>query len=267
MTAEPEPTKVCARCKQDKPLTAFDGPERKNCSDCAAAEAARRKAPKEPKPEGWKAPKPGETPMQRCESCGVEKVYAAFPAGIRMCRECMASTRQPPAARADEGKRPTAYTPELGQAICERIAAREPLYAICADPSMPTERTLSKWRLAHEAFAEAYALAREARADARADRIDQYIDDLKTGRLDPHSAKVMIDAERWQAGKEMPGKYSDRVEVTGAGGAPLAQVNAAVAIEALIAALPDLMGGKAEAPKALTADPAPAESAEHKEAA
>jgi hypothetical protein len=51
----------------------------------------------------------------------------------------------------------------------------------------------------------------------------------------------LIDAEKWQAGKELPKRYGDRVsaEITGADGGPL-QVEAAAAIRALIEALPEL---------------------------
>ena len=45
------------------------------------------------------------------------------------------------------------YTPELGAAICRRVAAGESLRAICeADAAMPTGKTVWDWRRRHEEF-------------------------------------------------------------------------------------------------------------------
>src|SRR5689334_12310570 len=75
------------------------------------------------------------------------------------------------------------YTPELGAAICRRVAAGESLRSICAaDASMPTGKTVWNWRRAHEEFAlmlnhaqgvaRARSLAAQEAADAarRAER-------------------------------------------------------------------------------------------------
>jgi hypothetical protein len=87
-----------------------------------------------------------------------------------------------------------------------------------------------------------YARAREHRADARADRIDEICDELHRGKLDPNAARVLIDAEKWQAGKEMPKRYGDRVEVDAKAG--LVVVETPTAIKALLEAMPELLSGK-----------------------
>jgi transposase-like protein len=69
------------------------------------------------------------------------------------------------------------YTPEVGAAICRRVAAGESLRSICrADPSMPTGKTVWNWARAHEEFrlmkahalsvARAASLAAQGRRDA-----------------------------------------------------------------------------------------------------
>jgi hypothetical protein len=276
MTASPEPTRMCARCKAEKPLAAFDlhnGAPRKNCKECVAlgeAEKAARQTPVTGKPEGWKAPAPGETPMKACTLCGESKVWSAYETGSDICRACMVLGPPPwgtePADEAPRGERPTAYTPALGAAIAEQIAAGATLKVITAQPDMPSKDTLARWRLEHEDLAAMLAAARQARADSHADEIAELVEAVRTGRVDAHAGRVAIDGLRWLASKDAPQTYGDKVELSNRDGS-LKAVTAAAAIEALIAALPDLMGGKAEAPKALTADPAPAESAEHKEAA
>jgi hypothetical protein len=131
-----------------------------------------------------------------------------------------------------------AYTPEIGLKICERIALREPLRKICAEPDMPCERQVYYWRLEHSDFMHNYARAREHRAESRADKIDDYIELVRTGQLDANSARVMIDAEKWQASKELPKRYGDRLEVDAKAG--LVVVETPAAIKALLEALPDL---------------------------
>lgn len=76
---------------------------------------------------------------------------------------------------APPGLYASTYDPELGAAICRRLAAGESLRAICReDPSMPTEKTVWNWARAHEEFrlmkAHALAMARArslAAQDAR----------------------------------------------------------------------------------------------------
>lgn len=118
-------------------------------------------------------------------------------------------------------ERPTVYTPELGEEICRRIALREPMSKITADTHLPTERTIYRWKLEHEDFAVGIARAREHRAESRSDYIDDLVEQVRLGKLDPHSAKVMIDAEKWQASKEQPRKFGDKVEVSGKDGGPI----------------------------------------------
>jgi hypothetical protein len=242
-TAEPG-HRPCAWCKQVLGPEAFDDASARNCKACRAKSAAKRAETgrvRVLKPEGWTPPKNGETPLKRCEVCRADLVWSAFPSpGSTICRNCVVDAKEgkPPQAApglepktepahgvrngASEaapdsamprsaGKKPTEYTSEIGHLVCDRVAAREPIYQICSDPAMPSERTLSAWRRTIPEFGEAYAQARTARADARADAIDQYIDMVRTGRLDPQQATVMINAEKWAASRERPSVYGDKV--------------------------------------------------------
>ena len=140
--------------------------------------------------------------------------------------------------------RPTIYTKELGAEICELTAMRVPLVRICELPGMPSERTIYTWKRLHPDFLQEYARAREHRADARADRIDEIAEELRTGKIDPPTARTLFDVERWQAGRAKPAVYGDRIDarLSDADGKPL-QVTAAIAVRALVEAMPDLMNG------------------------
>ena len=55
-----------------------------------------------------------------------------------------------------EPKRPTAYTPQLGSMICERLAAGDNLRAFCVWPNWPTKRTVNQWAKQIPAFGDRY---------------------------------------------------------------------------------------------------------------
>lgn len=107
--------------------------------------------------------------------------------------------------------RPSSYSPEIAQEICERLAACESVSKICTDEHMPSESTVFLWLLKRDDFSEQYARARKSRADARVEGIDRVIQDMRTGAIDYNQARVEIDAIKWQSGKENSERYGDKV--------------------------------------------------------
>lgn len=103
----------------------------------------------------------------------------------------------------------------LAPIICNRIAQGETLTAICTEPDMPSHPLFCAWVLEDASIADDYARAREARADTRADRIDSYVQQMIAGEIDSQQCRVAIDAEKWQAGKEKPKRYGDKLELGG----------------------------------------------------
>ena len=83
-------------------------------------------------------------------------------------------------------------------------------------------RQLSRWRRTIPEFRDAYDLAREQRADARSDRVDEILLDLRAGKITAADARVLIEAELKLAAKENPARYGDvtRADVTVRPGAP-----------------------------------------------
>ena len=100
------------------------------------------------------------------------------------------------------------------QTICGLIAMKQNLNQITQLPDMPSYCTVLEWMKSDEELAKMYACAREIRAYARADYIDGICQKVVNGELDPNAARVVIDAEKWQAGKEKPRVFGDlqRVE-------------------------------------------------------
>lgn len=134
--------------------------------------------------------------------------------------------------------RPSSFTQETADAICERIADGESLRAICSEDGMPDKATVFRWLAAHEAFRDQYVRARETQADTIFDEILDIADDghndwmkrkfgdderwVENGEALRRSA-LRIDARKWVAGKLRPKKYGDKVqqEISGPDGEPI----------------------------------------------
>jgi hypothetical protein len=139
---------------------------------------------------------------------------------------------KPKAAKA-AARKPVTYTREMGLMICEEVAMRRPLAEVCAEPGMPSERTVYTWRRSHPVFAADYEEARKWRAEARVDFIDGIAQRLEAKEIDPQTARTLFDIERWQAAKEAPGRYSEKTttELTGKDGAAIQIANEPEGVE------------------------------------
>lgn len=111
--------------------------------------------------------------------------------------------------------RQTLYTPELADAICERLIEGDSLRSICLDESMPNRSTVLRWLDADEAFATKYAHAR----DLQGDLMDDYVLDTAQACTNETALadRVKIAAFQWRASKLKPKKYGDKVEQTHVG--------------------------------------------------
>ncbi len=105
--------------------------------------------------------------------------------------------------------RPSDFTQEIADAICEKIADGQSLRSICLAEDMPNKATVFRW-LANPAFHDQYAHARETQADSLADDITDIADDDK---LEPNDKRVRIDARKWLAGKMRPKKYGEAIQM------------------------------------------------------
>jgi hypothetical protein len=133
--------------------------------------------------------------------------------------------------------RPSTFTQKTANIICERLADGESLRAICADEDMPGRATVFQWLAANESFADQYARARDAQADAIFDEILHIADTPQMGQKSVSKAtgleitegdmiehrRLQVEARKWVAGKLRPKKYGDKIQAehTGADGSAL----------------------------------------------
>lgn len=122
--------------------------------------------------------------------------------------------------------RPSDFTPEIADRICERLADGESLRAICSDDDMPATSTVCRWLANNEAFQEQYTHARELQADALFDDCLAIADGTTLkAKEDVQDRRLQIDTRKWMAGK-LKGKYSDKIKHVGGdeGDAPIRTV-------------------------------------------
>ena len=146
----------------------------------------------------------------------------------------MAHTAPKKAKRRQD--RPTGYTAELAEAICERLANGESLRAICRDATMPAESTVRGWaRYDREGFSTQYARARDIGLDAMADELLAIADDGSNDTYKTDDGKVIVDHDhiqrsrlrvdtrKWILSKMAPKRYGDRqhLEMAGTDGEPI----------------------------------------------
>ena len=125
------------------------------------------------------------------------------------------------------GGRPTLYSKELAEKICERIAHGEGLKAICAASDMPGAPTVYRWlRMEeHREFRDMYARAREDQQEHWADEIIEIADDATNDWMERETksgetvtvvnsdninrSRLRVDTRKWLMAKLAPRKYGD----------------------------------------------------------
>lgn len=129
------------------------------------------------------------------------------------------------------GGRPTEYTPEIGDYICEQLAEGKSLTTVCKSDNTPEARTVYRWLLAtHNAdldqFRHNYAQAREIQYQRMADEIIDIADDGTNDyvlansedgelcRVNPEAigrSRLRVDTRKWFMSKVLP-KFRDKPE-------------------------------------------------------
>ena len=134
--------------------------------------------------------------------------------------------------------RPSSFTQEIADRICERIAEGEGLRRIVLDEGMPSEKTVYRWLRENGDFRQQYACAREDQAEHFLDEIMDIADDASRDTVDTDNgevantewiqrARLRVDARKWAMSKLAPKKYGDKIGIEHSG-----QIELASALEA-----------------------------------
>lgn len=113
--------------------------------------------------------------------------------------------------------RPSDYTEEIADRICDLIADGKGLREICRGEGMPGRRTVLDWLNDDSKgdFRARYARAREAQGDFLDEEM-QSVADTATPET-AHVARLRVDTMKWRASKLAPKKYGDKVETVHSG--------------------------------------------------
>lgn len=130
------------------------------------------------------------------------------------------------------GGRPTKYTQELADEICENLALGNSLRSVCQGDNIPSVKTVFNWMRTYPEFLQQYARAKEESADAMAEELLYIADNQEIGTTTTTKGdgsvetkeedmlghrRLKIESRKWLMAKMKPKRYGDKLDVTTAG--------------------------------------------------
>jgi hypothetical protein len=124
--------------------------------------------------------------------------------------------------------RPSSFTQEIADEICERLAEGESLRSICLADNMPSKGTVFRWLAENKLFQDQYTRAREEQAETLTDEMVEIADNASNDWMENHDpdnpgyrlngehvqrSKLRIETRKWAASKLKPKKYGDKVDL------------------------------------------------------
>jgi hypothetical protein len=117
--------------------------------------------------------------------------------------------------------RPSSYTFEVSEEICQQMAGGKGLRQICAQEGMPSRPTVLRWLEDNAGFRDRYARAREQLMDWYSEEILRIAFDDSgdlilngdrpiAGHHVVQRARLKVDTVKWVMSKLHPGRYGDR---------------------------------------------------------
>jgi hypothetical protein len=118
-----------------------------------------------------------------------------------------------------------AYSQEVADAICARLAEGESLRAICRTEGMPSETRVRAWALDDvRGFSAQYARAREIGYQAMAEEIIAISDDSSGDTIQTEQgerpntefvsrSRLRVDSRKWMLSKMLPKVFGDKLEL------------------------------------------------------
>src|SRR6516165_3846855 len=126
--------------------------------------------------------------------------------------------------------RPSSYSAEVTEEICQRMVNGQGLLKICSDEGMPDRSTVYRWLEANQDFRDRYARAREALMDFYAEQIltiafdesgdivieqDGSRSKAVANHANVHRDRLNVDSLKWTVSRLFPKRYGDKMELLG----------------------------------------------------
>ena len=106
--------------------------------------------------------------------------------------------------------RPSIFTDELANEVCERVSLGRSLRSVCLDKDMPAMSTIMDWLNHNEDFSEQYRRACEDRETTHFEEMLTIADEVLPETAEVARAKLRIDTRKWVLARMNPKKYSDK---------------------------------------------------------
>jgi hypothetical protein len=126
--------------------------------------------------------------------------------------------------------RPTTYTQELADNICEQLALGYSLRTVCKPDNMPCIASIFNWFRTQPGFLEQYEKAKQESTDAMAEDLldiadngtNDYMEyEDRNGNLgwkingeNIQRSRLRADTRKWLMAKMKPKKYGDKIDMT-----------------------------------------------------
>jgi len=133
----------------------------------------------------------------------------------------------------DKGGRPSIYTQELADKVCEAISLGSSLRSACLSKDLPSISTVFKWLREDEGFTKQYEKACEERTEYQREELLDIADDgtndweeqertdgstfVKLNNESIQRSRLRVDTRKWLMSKMKPKKYGDKMDVTSGG--------------------------------------------------
>ena len=120
--------------------------------------------------------------------------------------------------------RPSEYNFEMCIEICSEVANGFNIKTVLKSKSeYPTFQTWCNWKREQPELFDLYVKTMQDKSESEMEEIDRVYDMLKKGEIEPSTANVLIQTNKWKASKFYPKMFGDKVDVT-SGGEKLPQV-------------------------------------------
>lgn len=126
--------------------------------------------------------------------------------------------------------RPTKFTQDLADRICEMLAEGMSMRSVCREDDMPCMSTVFKWLREKPEFSQQYARAKEESADALFEDLLDIADDGTNDWMERTNAegenvgwqvngealqrsRLRVDVRKWALSKLKPKKYGEKLDL------------------------------------------------------
>jgi hypothetical protein len=114
--------------------------------------------------------------------------------------------------------RPSSYNFALCQEVCEKVANGQNIKNVLkSEAKYPSFVTWCEWKRNNDELLNLYTRSIQDKAESEDEEIDNILNDLKDGKIDAQTARVIIDTRKWKAAKYYPKMFGDKVDLTSGG--------------------------------------------------